>query len=337
MRRNKSRISVFPPSYFLLFVVGCMFFLTSCGDSDLGEKFSKDRVVVGAYSQIQIDDLDGLLSKYVTNDRLIRYKDWNSDANDIQTLKDVLNVMAIADTASMNQSEKKAFYINAYNAMTINLILSSYDETLGGTGSLYPGERSIRNIANLDAKVWDFYKWRISGSLVSLNDVENKILRPMGDARIHFAIVCASIGCPPIFNHSFSAQNVDDSLESLAEQFVNSGRSTSFDLTKNQIITSSILNWFAEDFNKTYGSVKNFFRKFFIGINANQVDAITISYSSYNWLLNEAKEVVVKPTTPPGGEVGSGTEDPKCTEPQGSGSENPPECPEPPQGSGFES
>lgn len=316
-----------------------LLFLIACGASDLGEKFSRDRVIVGAYSQIQVDDFERLLNKYVDNDRLVQYKTWKSSEQDKSALQNILSVMAVADTEKMSNLEKKAFYINAYNAMTINLILISYDETLGGTGSPYPGERSIRNISNLDTKVWDFYKWKIAGSSVSLNDIENKILRPMGDARIHFAIVCASVGCPPIFNHSFSGENVNDYLDQLSDEFVNSGRSTNFDFAHNQITTSSILNWFSADFVKTFGSVKNFFLKYANIISANQVNTMSVSYSDYNWLLNESKVVVANPTTPPSVETGSGSEDPVCPAPEGSGSETPPECKQPPvePGSGIES
>lgn len=128
-------------------------------------------------------------------------------------------------------------------------------------------------------------------------------------------------------------------MDQLSDEFVNSGRSTNFDFANNQITTSSILNWFSADFVKTFGSVKNFFLKYANIISANQVNTMSLSYSNYNWLLNESKEVVVKPTQEPSGEVGSGSEDPVCPLPEGSGSETPPECKQPPveRGSGVES
>lgn len=305
-------------------------------NSDQGQKYSRDPVDATAYGKVQEDAYSTLLEKYVDPDRLVRYSLWRSSDQDIVTLKSILSAMALADTKTMPSDEKKAFYINAYNAMTLDLILSHYDETLGGTGSPYPTERSIKNIGSLNDKVWDFYKWKISGQSVSLNDVENKILRPMGDARIHFSIVCASKGCPPILNRSFNAQNINQLLDQLSDNFVNSGRNTKIDIEKNEVRTSHILDWFAQDFINTFGSVKNFIAKFNRTATPDQIQGMKIRYDAYDWLLNESAQVISEseetPTPPPATtpETGSGTEEP----PPGSGTEEPTPTPEP--GSGTE-
>jgi len=307
--------------------------LVACS-SDLGENFSRDPVEVGAFSEVQENIYTGLLQKYVDSDKQIRYQAWKTSSQDVAALKSILSAIAKADTDAMSPSEKKSFLINAYNAMTIDLILSHFDETLGSDSSPYPTQRSIRNIGNQDSKVWDVYTWKVGGQELSLNDVEHKILRPMGDSRIHFAVVCASKGCPPILNRAFSGVDLDQTLDQLADDFVNSGKNTKFNAARNEIKTSHILDWFSEDFVKHFGSVNSFFAKYVTLLPADQVQGMRIRYEPYDWLLNESQtplndDPVENP--PPG----SGSETPPCETPPGSGTENP--CPPPsPPGSGTE-
>lgn len=309
--------------------------LSGC-TSDQGEKFSRQHVDTTAYGKPQEDTHSSLLQKYVDSDRYIHYADWKKSPQDLQSLKTVLTAMTQADTTSMSLDGKKAFYINAYNAMTIDLVLNHYEETLGGTGTPYPTARSIRNIGNLDDKVWDFYKWQIGGQSVSLNDIENKILRPMGDARIHFAIVCASKGCPPILNKAFTEQTINQTLDQVSDDFVNSERNTKISVEKNEIKTSRILEWFSQDFINSYGSVKNFLAKFSQTTSADQIQRMKLEYNIYDWLLNESSKPLE--TLPvPENKIPSETENSSCDDSVGSGSENPPECPPPtPPGSGSE-
>ena len=343
MKRPNSYSFLRHPKGILAFAFGVSASVLAACSSDLGEKFSRDPVEAGAFSKLQEGTYTGLLAKYVDSDKQIRYQSWRASAQDISALKSILSAIAKADTRAMSPNEKKSFYINAYNAMTIDLILSHFDETLGGSGSPYQGERSIRNIGNHDARVWDVFTWKVGGQTLSLNDVEHKILRPMGDARIHFAIVCASKGCPPILNRSFAADDLDQTLDQLADEFVNTGRNTKFNAARNEIKTSHILNWFAEDFVKHFGSVNSFFAKYVRVLPADQVQGMRVRFEPYDWLLNESQTPVNEPVENPnqpgsGSETppppGSGSETPPCDTPPGSGTETP--CP-PPPGSGTES
>lgn len=272
--------------------------LTAVGpcQQDQGKRYSYDGISANAFDAAKESEYDSLLQKYVDNDSLIKYEKWTQNTADFQNLKNVIAAMGSADDSTMSLDAKKAFYINAYNALTIDLILSHYSETMGGNGSPLPGERSIRNISNLDSQVWDHFKWRVSGKQRSLNDIEHRILRPMGDARIHFAIVCASMGCPPIYRHAFSEGTLNQVLDELADSFVNSGKSTTFDKVNRIISTSHILNWFGQDFVNSFGSLKSFFSKYVEVIPAQEVESYSIKFHDYDWSLNES---------PP---TGSGTE-----------------------------
>lgn len=275
--------------------------------SDLGRKYSRDPVSAGAFGKLQENTLTSLLQKYVDSDNRVNYRTWLSNSGDLSALKSVLAAIAIADTRSMSAPESKSFYINAYNSMTIDLILSHYDGTMGGASSPIPNDRSIRNIDGLDDSVWDRFKWKVGGQSLSLNDVESKVLRPMGDARIHFAIVCASKGCPPLLNRALSPGSVDSTLDQLADAFVNSGRNTQFNTDRNQIKTSHIIDWYTSDFDRTFGSVKSFFSKFVKVIPADQVQNMSVSYFAYDWTLNEPSPQAAPVTDSNTSEVGAGS------------------------------
>lgn len=290
----------------------CSLWLFACGSSDLGRRYSRDPVTAGAFGKAQEDSLSSLLQKYVDANSRVNYQAWRNSSEDRSALKAILTAFGSADIKSMSSQELKSFYINAYNSMTIDLIISHYDETLGGSSSPYPNDRSIRNIQNLDDKVWDGFKWKLSGQDVSLNDLENKLLRPLGDARIHFSIVCASKGCPPLLNRAFSPSSVDQTLEQLATDFVNSGRNTEFRSARHQIKTSHILEWFAADFIHSFGSVNEFFAKYVKTLPPEEVQNYAVTYTPYDWTLNEPDQPSPpqpspSPTPAP---VGSGTEAP---------------------------
>lgn len=268
------------------FASSVLMMFSSCQDQ--GSNFSFDHVSASAYGRQVEEDFDSLLERYVDSNRFVRYRTWLGVSQDVAKLKAVLEAMSKADESVMSADQKKAFYINAYNAMTLDLVLSRYEETLGGQESPRPGVRSIRNIGNLDSRVWDHPQWKIAGKPRSLNDVENQILRPMGDARIHFAIVCASVGCPPIPNHAFAADALDGTLDRLADEFVNSGRHTSFDHDARIVHTSQILSWFRKDFVGTFGSVSAFFSRYVRAVDPGVIGSYAIKYGNYDWTLNES-------------------------------------------------
>ena len=299
-------------SYYFIAVLtfGGLGWLAACQDQ--GKNFSYGQLsgdsFVGAKTE---SDYDALLQKYVDSKSFVRYGAWLKDSADLGKLKSVLEAIANTDEKPLSTDQRKALYINAYNALTLDLILSHFDETKGSDGV-----RSIKNIGNLGNSVWDHFKWRVTGQMRTLNDIEHKILRPMGDARIHFAIVCASVGCPPIHNHAFKAETLNATLDQLADQFVNSGRSTTFDQARGEINTSKILDWFGGDFKKHFGSLSSFFERYVKVIPAEDVKKYSIRFSEYDWSLNES-QAEPEPTPSPTPDPGSGTENP----PPGSGTE----------------
>ncbi|MCB0543200.1 MAG: DUF547 domain-containing protein, partial [Saprospiraceae bacterium] len=112
-----------------------------------------------------------------------------------------------------------------------------------------------------------------------LNNIENDILRPQfGDARIHFAINCAARSCPPLWNHAYTAENLETTLESRARAFINNSKYNT--ITANRARVSKIFEWYAADF----GDLKSFLNRYSdVALNKNAA----VSFNEYDWALNE--------------------------------------------------
>lgn len=204
---------------------------------------------------------DALLKKYVSADGKVNYKNFKSEKAALDSY-----IQTLSDNAPQNnwsKNNKMAYWINAYNALTIKLILQNYP---------------LSKITDLDGgKTWDVKRNSLGGKKLSLNDIENTILRPMGDARIHFAINCAAKSCPPLFNQAFTAENVDDCLELRTKQFINSSANN---LKSNEIKISKIFDWYGKDF----GNVAAYVAKY---ANTKVSKTAKISFNDYDWRLNE--------------------------------------------------
>ncbi len=130
-------------------------------------------------------------------------------------------------------AEKMAFWISAYNALTIDLIADNYP--LG----------SIRELDGGDP--WESRRFTVAGQLVTLNHIEHMILRPMGDPRIHAAVNCASRGCPPLSRVAFTGARLDEQLNAVSAAWVSSN-GASIDPAAGMVSLSKIFEWYGEDF-----------------------------------------------------------------------------------------
>lgn len=262
------------------------------------------------YSKATEERITYLLNKYVKDGNVL-YRQWLIEPADIQNLCALVKSFEISNDFEMNSNQKKAFYINAYNILTIHLILFRYYELLGGDDSqtyYLPRKKSIQNlIPKLAGTTWNVFSWRVAGRELTLDEIQKKVLVPMRDARVHFAINCASIGCPPLFKKAFEFDNINEDLEKVTYDFVNSGDQTIFGKAasgSNEIVTSQIMEWYAKDFEAdSSGNFKNV-REFFVHYldekrvniknqdlmkkNANGAYLWKIVFDYYDWGLNEA-------------------------------------------------
>lgn len=175
-----------------------------------------------------------------------------------------------------SREEKLAFYINAYNILALKMVVDHFPLD------------SIKDVGSFFNPVWDRPAGTINGKTVSLGEIEHKILRPLGEPRIHLAIVCASVSCPDLRNEPYTAARLDTQLNEQAKKFLlNEHKGLRID--KKQIHISKIFNWFEKDFKKT-GGVEHFIRQY-----QPQLPALSIAADMpYDWSLNGIAQPVNK-------------------------------------------
>jgi hypothetical protein len=179
-----------------------------------------------------------------------------------------------------NRSEQLAYWINLYNALTVHVVLTHYP---------------VESIRDIDVSPglftdgpWDRPLITVAGEVLSLNDMEHRILRPIWrDPRIHYAVNCAAVGCPNLQETPFTAENTEGLLESAARTYVNSSRGVRFG--RNGLIVSSIYIWFQEDFGDSDEDVIAHLERYAepeISVKIKQ--ARKLAGHAYDWSLNDA-------------------------------------------------
>jgi hypothetical protein len=212
-----------------------------------------------------------LLDRYVKSG-VVDYQGFKKEE---AKLDQYLAVLENADTRALSGNERFAFYINAYNAWTIKLILGAY-----------PGIKSIKELGSLFRSPWKKKIARIDGDVITLDTIEHDILRPtFKDPRIHFAVNCASKGCPPLRSEPYRADVLDQQLNDMTEAFINDASYNR--LEGSTLYASSIFKWYSEDFND---DVVGFFTKYAKGDLKDRLKEhekkIEIEYLDYDWSLN---------------------------------------------------
>jgi hypothetical protein len=227
-----------------------------------------------------------LLNEYVHNG-LVNYKELKDDKRLDEYLKQLENTNP---ENLLSDNNKLAFWINAYNAFTLKFIVDEYPvESINDLhwGGLYLG--SI-----LGPTVWDDEKILINGIKLSLNNIEHDILRrKFKDARIHFAIACASLSCPELRNEAFEGYKLDEQLNDQGVKFFSDDNRNRFDLKTRTIYLSKILDWYEDDFGSSDKEILLYVSQFIDEEIAKDIKMNTslwnINYLSYDWDLNEIK------------------------------------------------
>lgn len=189
---------------------------------------------------------------------------------DSAKLDNYLSQMTQLNPLQYSKDEQYAYWVNIYNAITVDLILEEYPvrsiTKLGGLFSFGP---------------WDEKVVTINGKTLTLNDIEHRILRPIWqDPRTHYAVNCASLGCPNLQSLAFTAQNSERLLDQAATEFINSGKGAK--QQGNKLIVSSIYDWFSADF-AIDGGVRTHLEKY----RPELKDAPSKLEYEYDWSLNE--------------------------------------------------
>lgn len=218
---------------------------------------------------------DMLLKKHVKPNGLADYKGFLADS--VQLHQYLQHLSTNPPSASAAAPEQLAYWINAYNAYTIILILRHYP--VKSINEIGPKLRVPQG-----KSVWDVAFIPIAGKSYSLNDIEHQILRKkFNEPRIHFAVNCASISCPNLRAEAFTAAKLEQQLAEQARLFVNDLSKNK--ITKDQAQLSAIFQWFQEDFTK--GQTLNQFLNQYA--KAPLTPKAVISYLEYDWGLNDTQ------------------------------------------------
>ena len=217
---------------------------------------------------------DQLVKAHVKPDGMVNYQGFIKDKAKLEQYTKLLSENA-PDRKTWSKNQQLAYWINAYNAFTVKLIVDNY-----------PVE-SIRDLGPklkipLIKDVWHYKFFQIGGVDTSLDEIEHSILRKEFDEpRIHFAVNCASVSCPPLLNEAFSAEKIESQLTKVATTFINDPTRNKISSDKAEI--SSIFSWFKGDFTKN-GSLIDFLNLY---SKVKIKPSAEISNLDYDWNLNE--------------------------------------------------
>jgi len=224
---------------------------------------------------------DRLLRKYADTDGMVDYAAWKASDADRASLKDYLGTLSAADpTAETSKAGKLAFWINAYNALTVHGILKEYPTS------------SIRNHTAkvVGYNIWDDLLLPVGEQQYSLNQMEHEILRKLDEPRIHFAIVCASVGCPRLLNEAYTPAKLEEQLTVNTRDFFARKRNFQADVANRRVQMSAILDWFGEDFGPTPQKRLASLAKYMPDEPTRHLVAsedFSVSFLDYDWSLNE--------------------------------------------------
>lgn len=195
---------------------------------------------------------------------LVDYQGFAADPNFYALVNQIIqfDVQQLVST-----EEKLAFYINAYNILTIKLILDNWPLD------------SIRDIGSFFRGPWDIVVLENSDGQLTLDDIEHNIIRQLNEPRIHFAVNCASLSCPDLRHEAYRADKLDEQLEDQTNLFLSNEKGLL--LEGSRLRLSKIFDWYAEDF-ETFGGVENFVKLYQPVL---QFDSIRTNLP-YNWNLN---------------------------------------------------
>ncbi len=220
--------------------------------------------------------LDGYLVASLDGIHRVRYL--AVTAEDRAALSAYVKALAALDPRGLTRAAQQAYWINLYNVLTVQVVLE------------YPRKRSILRMGRklLSIGPWDDEVAQIQGQHLTLNDIEHRILRPLyGDERVHFAVNCASVGCPNLAAQAYTAANLESMLEQQMHDYLAHARGLR--LAARKLIASSIFDWYRVDFGNKEPAVRAWLAKQQGSLAEALLDPdVELDYD-YDWALNQAK------------------------------------------------
>ena len=246
---------------------------------------------------------DALLKKHVVpvqggKSSQVRYAGFKQDEAALKSYTESLSKVGETEFKAFSRTQQMAFLINAYNAFTVQLILTKY-----------PDLKSIRDLGGAFSSPWKLKFFRLLGQEAWLDQIEHEILRKKGEydePRVHFAVNCASIGCPALREEAFTADKLDVQLEEQAVRFLSDRSRNRYNAQRELLEVSKIFDWFKEDWQSGYRGIGNdrtpitsreqYFGKYarLLTDKPDEQKAVAagkldIRFLDYDWNLNDVK------------------------------------------------
>ena len=216
------------------------------------------------------------------------YRGFQADRAALKSYLDSLSAVPQAEYEAWNKPQKLAFLLNAYNAFTIDLILTEY-----------PKIKSIKDLGSLFGSPWKKKFFSLLGKQRSLDDVEHGMIRAPGvfdDPRIHMAANCASVGCPALRNEAYAGDRLDAQLDDAVARFLSDRSRNRINPQTGRLEVSKIFDWYGKDFTARAGSVEKWLAKYadLLADDPKQRSTLRdagakLDFLDYDWALNEKK------------------------------------------------
>jgi len=225
-------------------------------------------IINPAYSYDDIHNSYDKLLKKVVSDGLVNYKLLITNQQILNNYLKRLYRIKKEEYEKWDANDKLAFLINLYNAATLKLIIDNYPV------------KSIKEIGGIFFSPWKKKFITLFGKKVSLDFLEHQVIRKeFHEPRIHFALVCASKGCPPLRNEAYKGELLDNQLSEQTKQYLSSPRGLIIDKKKKLAYLSAIFKWYKEDFEDLIGFIKKY--------SGVDISYYKIKWLKYDWSLNE--------------------------------------------------
>lgn len=246
---------------------------------DASNESSSDQFDHAAWQEI----LDAYLRVREQDANRFDYQALKASAEDSRKLSEYLERLQAVDPREYSRAEQKAYWINFYNALTVQTVLEEYP-----VNSIRNISRSLFGVGGLiPLGPWGDERATVAGVAITLDNIENGIMRPIyQDARVHYALNCASVGCPDLAPQAYTAANMEQLLEAGARNYVNDPRGVDF-VDEDFIVLSSIYDWYLADYGGTEESVMEHLARYADAPLKERLAefAGAVEYD-YNWDLN---------------------------------------------------
>lgn len=246
-----------------------------------------NQIAIAQNEPFNYQDYALVLGTYVNDRGLVNYSELKANRQLLDRFNQSVAKVEANAYESWSNSEKLAFLINAYNAFTLQSIIDQD-----------PLKKSIRDIPG----VWKSRKFQVAGSSKTLDNIEHDTIRKdFDEPRIHAALVCAAMSCPPLRNEPYFAKQLDRQLDDQVNDFIANSQGLKIDRQNNEVYLSSIFKWYGKDWIESYGIESKFsgskkekavlnFLSNYLSIEERQYleeGQYKVSYLNYDWSLNK--------------------------------------------------